>query len=107
MLYASDLVLEYYIPMIEKSPAFNDVGLIDVTFDEGNPPFTYSGNSFNNANAYGPTLADQPNASAGLSADAAGQNIFGKNVNTEPTSGELRGGDREGRVGHHTRSAHG
>jgi hypothetical protein len=84
-LYASDLFLEYYIPMIEKSPAFKDGGLIDITFDEGNPPFTYSGNSFNNANAYGPTLADQPNASAGLSADAAGQNIFGKNVNTEPT----------------------
>jgi hypothetical protein len=84
-LYASDLFLEYYIPMIEKSPAFKDGGLIDITFDEGNPPFTYSGNSFNNANAYGPTLADQPNASAGLAADAAGQNIFGKNVNTEPT----------------------
>jgi hypothetical protein len=84
-LYASDLFLEYYIPMIEKSPAFKDGGLIDITFDEGNPPFTYTGNSFNNANAYGPTLADQPNASAGVAADAAGQNIFGKNVNTEPT----------------------
>ncbi len=84
-LYASDLFLEYYIPMIEKSPAFKDGGLIDITFDEGNPPFSYSGNSFNNANAYGPTLGDQPNASSSLSADAAGQNIFGKNVSTEPT----------------------
>jgi hypothetical protein len=84
-LYASDLFLQYYIPMIEKSAAFKEGGLIDITFDEGNPPFTYSGNSFNNANAYGPTLADQPNASAGLAADAAGQNIFGKNVSTEPT----------------------
>jgi hypothetical protein len=84
-LYASDLFLEYYIPMIEASPAFKDGGLIDVTFDEGNPPFTYSGNSFNNANAYGPTLGDQPNAASSLLADAAGQNIFGKNVSTEPT----------------------
>lgn len=84
-LYASDLFLQYYIPMIEKSAAFKDGGLIDITFDEGNPPFTYSGNSFNNANAYGPTLADQPNASQGLAANAAGQNIFGKNVNSEPT----------------------
>ncbi|MDQ1546596.1 MAG: hypothetical protein QOH69_1500 [Actinomycetota bacterium] len=84
-LYASDLFLEYYIPMIEKSPAFKDGGLIDITFDEGNPPFTYSGNSFNNANAYGPTAGDQPNASAGISADAAGQTIFGKSVHTEPT----------------------
>ncbi len=84
-LYASDLFLEYYIPMIEKSAAFKDGGLIDITFDEGNPPFTYSGNSFNNANAYGPTLGDQPNASAGIAADAAGENLFGKNVHTEPT----------------------
>jgi hypothetical protein len=84
-LYASDLFLEYYIPMIEKSPAFNDGGLIDVTFDEGNPPFTYSGNSFNNANAYGPTLPDKPNASSGITADAAGEKLNGVNVNTEPT----------------------
>ena len=84
-LYASDLFLEYYIPMIEKSPAFKDGGLIDITFDEGNPPFTYSGNSFNNANAYGPTAGDQPNASAGIAADGAGQTIFGKSVHSEPT----------------------
>ena len=51
-LYASDLFLRYYIPLIEQSRAFRDGGLIDITFDEGNPPFTYSGNSFNNANAY-------------------------------------------------------
>jgi hypothetical protein len=84
-LYASDLFLEYYIPMIEKSAAFKDGGLIDITFDEGNPPFTYSGNSFNNANAYAPTQGDEPNATAGIAADAAGQNVFGKNVHTEPT----------------------
>jgi Phosphoesterase family len=84
-LYASDLFLEYYVPMIEKSPAFKDGGLIDITFDEGNPPFTYSGNSFNNANAYAPTQGDQPNASAGIAADMAGENLFGKNVATEPT----------------------
>jgi hypothetical protein len=84
-LYASDLFLEYYIPMIEKSPAFKDGGLIDVTFDEGNPPFTYSGNSFNNANAYGPTLGDKPDASSGLAADQAGQNINGHNEHSEPT----------------------
>ncbi|MCU1470387.1 MAG: hypothetical protein JWQ39_1536 [Glaciihabitans sp.] len=84
-LYASDLFLEYYIPMIEKSAAFKDGGLIDITFDEGNPPFTYSGNSFNNANAYAPTSGDQPNATAGIAADAAGENLFGKNVHSEPT----------------------
>jgi hypothetical protein len=84
-LYASDLFLQYYIPMIERSPAFKQGGLIDITFDEGDPPFTYSGNSFNNANAYGPTLADQPNAASGIKTDAAGENINGKNVHAEPT----------------------
>ena len=46
--------------MIERSAAFRDGGLIDITFDEANPPFTYTGNSFDNANAYGPTRKDQP-----------------------------------------------
>ena len=62
-----------------------DPAAIDVTFDEGNPPFTYSGNSFNNANDYAPTSGDQPNASSGLAADSAGENIYGRNVASEPT----------------------
>jgi hypothetical protein len=134
-LYASDLFLRYYIPLIEQSPAFKDGGLIDVTFDEANPPFTYSGNSFNNQPAPGaaanptPTQGDTtqpadcstatgdntviepctaspgtdpttgtvtnpsayaPGASSvygayGILADAAGENINGQNVNSEPT----------------------
>ncbi|WP_058726749.1 hypothetical protein [Curtobacterium luteum] len=84
-LYASDLFLKYYVPMIERSPAFKDGGLIDITFDEANPPFTYTGNSFNNANHYGPTLSDKPGASSGIAADRAGENIDGKNVAFEPT----------------------
>ncbi len=84
-LYASDLFLKYYIPMIERSAAFKDGGLIDITFDEANPPFTYSGNSFNNANAYGPTLGDKPDASSGIAADAAGENLYGRNVHYSPT----------------------
>ena len=71
--------------MIEKSPAFKDGGLIDITFDEGNPPFTYTGNSFNNANAYGPTWLTSRTPRAGITADAAGENINGQNVHTEPT----------------------
>ncbi len=84
-LYASDLFLKYYIPMIEKSAAFKDGGLIDITFDEGFPAFTYTGNSFNNANAYGPTLQDQPNASSSILADTAGENVNGRDVHREPT----------------------
>ncbi len=103
-LYASDLFLRYYIPMIEQSAAFADGGLIDITFDEANPPFTI-GNSFNNAPAPGdrslyPAPADQPTFGSagtaapgadslygayGLLSDAAGENINGHNVNTEPT----------------------
>src|SRR5580692_1156123 len=63
-LYASDLFLRYYIPMIEQSAAFANGGMIDITFDEANPPFTI-GNSFNNVPAPGDSTtasspADQP-----------------------------------------------
>jgi hypothetical protein len=103
-LYAADLFLKYYIPMIEQSAAFADGGLIDVTFDEANPPFTV-GNSFNNVPAPGDKTtasapADQPTFGSpgtaapgasslygayGVLADAAGESINGQNVNTEPT----------------------
>ena len=58
-LYVSDLFLEYYIPLIEQSQAFRQGGLIDITFDEGFPPFTYSGNSFNYEPDVGPGPAGQ------------------------------------------------
>jgi hypothetical protein len=103
-LYSADLFLRYYIPMIEQSAAFADGGMIDITFDEANPPFTL-GNSFNNVPAPGdsttfPAPADQPSFGSagttapgadslygayGLLADAAGENINGHNVSTEPT----------------------
>ena len=103
-LYAADLFLRYYIPMIEQSAAFADGGMIDITFDEANPPFTI-GNSFNNVPAPGDSTtssapADQPTFGSagttapganslygayGLLADAAGENINGHNVSTEPT----------------------
>jgi len=84
-LYASDLFLEYYIPLIERSPAFKQGGLIDITFDEAFAPFTYTGNSFNNANDYGPTSSDQPNFTSSLKSDTAAENLFGRNVHYEPT----------------------
>ena len=103
-LYAADLFLRYYIPLIEQSAAFADGGMIDITFDEANPPFTI-GNSFNNVPAPGDSTtasapADQPSFGAagttapganslygayGVLADAAGENINGHNVSTEPT----------------------
>jgi hypothetical protein len=78
--------------------------MIDITFDEANPPFTI-GNSFNNVPAPGDSTtasapADQPSFGSpgtsapganslygayGLLADAAGENINGHNVSTEPT----------------------
>jgi hypothetical protein len=114
-LYASDLFLRYYVPLIERSAAFKDGGLIDITFDEANPPFTNM--SFNNATdktavakaASRKELYDysvpriqstatdyltfpanefpQPGAMAKdyLKADRAGQNINGHNVSWEPT----------------------
>ncbi|MDU2071760.1 MAG: alkaline phosphatase family protein [Cutibacterium avidum] len=114
-LYAADLWLRYYIPLIEKSDAFKDGGLIDVTFDEANPPFTNM--SFNNATDdtdvakaarkeelynYSPqTIKDlaegykkydantfpKPSKMSKnyVKADLAGQNINGENVDWEPT----------------------
>ena len=67
------------MPEIEASPAFKDGGLIDITFDEAFPPFTYTGNSFANS-----TLI-APNAAASVASDTAGENLYGHNVNTEPT----------------------
>ncbi len=78
-LYASDLFLEHVIPEIEASPAFKDGGLIDVTFDEAFPPFTYSGNSFANS------TTDQPNAATSIASDSAGETIDGQTVHAEPT----------------------
>ncbi|MCU4185476.1 alkaline phosphatase family protein [Acidiferrimicrobium sp. IK] len=75
-LYASDLFLEHVIPEIEASPAFKDGGLIDVTFDEANPPFANS--SYNNSS--------QPATEhTYIRSDAAGETVDGKTVHSEPT----------------------
>ena len=78
-LYAADLFLEHVIPEIEASPAFKQNGLIDVTFDEGFPAFTFTSNSFNNS------TTDPATAASSLAADSAGENINGENVDFEPT----------------------
>ena len=64
-LYAADLFLQQVIPAIMASPAYQDGGLIDVTFDEGFPPYQIYGNS----------IADkdfQPDAALGTVTGATG-----------------------------------
>jgi hypothetical protein len=78
-LYASDLFLEHVIPEIESSPAFKDGGLIDVTFDEGFPAFTFTGNSFANS------TTDPATAASSIASDSAGETLFGQTVHNEPT----------------------
>ena len=78
-LYAADLFLAHVVPEIEASPAFKDGGLIDITFDEAFPPFTYTGNSFANSNAVA------PNARTSIHNDSAGETLFGRTVHSEPT----------------------
>ena len=78
-LYAADLFLQHVIPEIEASPAFKDGGLIDVTFDEAFPPFTYTGNSFANSRSV------KPDAATSIQNDIAGETINGHTVHTEPT----------------------
>jgi hypothetical protein len=74
-LYASDLFLKYYIPLIEQSAAFKDGGLIDVTFDEANPPFANS--SFNDANNLGSAAGVKTPATATgyAQSDTAGESF--------------------------------
>jgi Phosphoesterase family len=78
-LYAADLFLEHVIPEIESSPAFKDGGLIDITFDEGFPPFTYTGNSFANSTIVA------PDAATSIASDSAAETLFGHRVHYEPT----------------------
>jgi hypothetical protein len=78
-LSAADLFLQHVIPEIEESPAFKDGGLIDVTFDEGFPPFTYTGNSFANS-----TIVP-PDAATSVASDSAAETLFGFGVPYEPT----------------------
>jgi Phosphoesterase family len=78
-LYAADLFLAHVVPEIEASQAFKDGGLIDITFDEAFPPFTYTGNSFANS-----TLV-APNAKTSIQNDSAGETLFGRTVHSEPT----------------------
>ncbi len=80
--YAESKFLSIVIPEIEKSPAFQDNGLIVVTYDEAYPPFTWQ-NSFANSTllpstAYGSLITDQ-----------AGETLFGRSVNWEPTGPNL------------------
>jgi Phosphoesterase family len=78
-LYAADLFLEHVIPEIEASPAFKDGGLIDITFDEAFPPFTYTGNSLANSTRV------PPDAATSLHDDSAAETLFGRRVHYEPT----------------------
>ncbi len=55
--YAADLFLAYYVPLIKQSAAYQH-GLIDVTFDEGEPSFVYGGNTFNNIPTTGPNTGE-------------------------------------------------
>jgi hypothetical protein len=78
-LYAADLFLSHVVPEIEASPAFKDGGLIDITFDEAFPPFTYTGNSFANSKRVA------PNAATSLRDASAAETLFGRKVHSEPT----------------------
>ena len=78
-LYAADLFLEHVIPEIEESPAFKEGGLIDVTFDEAFPPFTFTGNSFANSTEV------PANAATSVLSDSAGETLSGQSVDFEPT----------------------
>ncbi len=78
-LYAADLFLRHIVPAIERSRAYRDGGLIDITFDEAFPPFTFTGNSFANSKRV------PPDAATSIANDSAGETLFGRSVHFEPT----------------------
>jgi hypothetical protein len=77
--YAADLFLGHVIPEIMNSPAYSDGGLIAVVFDEAYPQFTYSNDS------YADSPISNPTAYNSLLNDEAGETLFGKSLNWEPT----------------------
>jgi hypothetical protein len=52
-LFAADVFLKKYIPMIMQSPAFQKDGMIQVIFDEAFPPYKMYGNSIADLNYAG------------------------------------------------------
>jgi hypothetical protein len=78
-LHSADLFLEHVVPEIEESPAFKEGGLIDITFDEAYPPFTYSSDSFANS----PLV--KPDAATSLEDDSAGETLLDRSLSWEPT----------------------
>lgn len=77
--YAADLFLGHVIPEIMNSPAYSDGGLIAVVFDEAYPQFTYSNDSYANSPVSDPTAYNS------LLNDEAGETLFGKSLNWEPS----------------------
>ncbi len=77
--YSSDLFLEHVIPEIMQSPAYTAGGLIAVVWDEAYPQFTYSSDSFVDSTTTSATAANS------LQNDAAGETLFGKSLNWEPS----------------------
>lgn len=67
------------IPEIEASPAFKDNGMIVVTYDESYPPYTYSSDSQANSQL------QAPDAFGSLIGDEAGETLYGRSLNWEPT----------------------
>ena len=61
--------------MIEKSAAFKDGGLIDITFDEANPPFTNT--QLQQREQPGRTAGTTPATAVGYAkSDAAGESFI-------------------------------
>ena len=76
---AESSFLSVVVPEIEASPAFQDNGMIVVTYDEAYPPFTYSNDSQANSQL------QNPDAAGSLTNDAAGETLYGRSLNWEPT----------------------
>ena len=76
---AESAFLSVAIPEIEASPAFKQNGMIVVTYDEAYPAFTYSSDS------QATSQLQAADATGSLENDAAGETLYGRSLNWEPT----------------------
>jgi Phosphoesterase family len=77
--YSSDLFLEHVVPEIMKSPAYTEGGLIAIVWDEAYPQFTYSSDSLVDSTVSSATAFNS------LTNDSAGETLFGRSLNWEPS----------------------
>jgi hypothetical protein len=76
---AESAFLSIVVPEIEASPAFQQNGMIVVTYDEAYPAFSYSSDS------QASSQLDSADEAGSLAVDSPGETLYGRSLSWEPT----------------------